>query len=229
MTKQQFNFEEIFSFAWSKTKQHAWFLVCIFIIYAIIMSAVRFVPVLEQVVGLMIVLSILSMAHIIVRDHSFSFEDLFNRLRSPNLVIKFMVLTVIYVAAVSIFIIPFIAALSVTLGAIFLNGFSVLTGKLLMVLVSTLALLIPGIFVSIRFKFYPFVLLENENMNVVDVAKHTYKLTCCAFWQLLGFFITIAVLNTLGFLAFGVGLVLTVPVSILAIAHLFRKLEHHNH
>lgn len=229
MTKQQFNFEEIFSFAWSKTKQHAWFLACAFIIYAVIMSAVRFVPLLEQLIGLLIVLSILSMSLIIVRDHSFSFEDLFNRLRSPNLVIKFIVLTVIYVAAVSIFVIPFIAALSVTLGAIFLGGFSALNGKLFMVLLSTLALLIPGIFVSIRFKFYPFVLLENENMKIVDIIKHTYKLTCCVFWQLLGFFIVVAVLNTLGFLAFGVGLILTVPVSILAVAHLYRKLEHHTH
>jgi hypothetical protein len=229
MTKQQFNFEEIFSFAWSKTKQHAWFLACMFVIYAVIMSAVRLVPFLEQLTALLCALSLLSMSLIMVRDGSFSFEDLFNRLRSPNLVVKFLVLTAIYVASVSVFIVPFIAAMSVTIGSLFLNGFSALNGKLIMVLLTTTVMFVPAIYIAIRFKFYPYVLLENENMKIVDVIKHTYRLTCCAFWQLLGFFITIAVLNTLGFLAFGVGLILTVPVSVMAVAHLFRRLEHHTH
>ncbi len=229
MTKQQINFEEIFSFAWSKTKQHAWFLACMFVIYAVIMSAVRLVPFLEQLTALLCALSLLSMSLIMVRDGSFSFEDMFNRLRSPNLVVKFLVLTVIYVAAVSVFIIPFIAAMSITIGSVFLNGFSALNGKLLMVLLTTTLMFVPAIYIAIRFKFYPYVLLENENMKIVDIIKHAYRLTCCAFWQLLGFFVIVAVLNTLGFLAFGVGLILTIPVSVMAVAHLFRRLEHHTH
>ena len=47
MTKQHFSFEEVFKFGWTKTKQHAWFITLTFIIAGIIMSAVKFSPVLD--------------------------------------------------------------------------------------------------------------------------------------------------------------------------------------
>ena len=227
MTKQQFNFEEIFSFAWVKTKQHAWFMACTFVIYAVILSAVMLNPVLEILVALLIALSLLSISFIIVRDQSFNFSDLFNKLRSPNLVIKFLALTVIYVTVVSVLVIPFAAASSLAFAA-FVAGVDI-TFKLMLVLATTLVMLVPGIYIAVRFKFYPFVLLENEHLKIVDIIKHTNKITCCAFWQLFFFFIVLAVLNIIGMLAFVVGLFLTVPVSIFAMAHLFRKLEGHSH
>lgn len=229
MKKQQFNFEEIFSFAWSKTKQHAWFLVCSFMIYSVIVSAVRLAPILDVVTALMIGLSVLSMSLIMVRNESFSFADLFNKLKSPKLVINFIVLTVLYGFAVSLFAVPFVAALLVATKLFVSVGTTAFTSKLLMILATTTISLIPAMYIAIRFKFYPYVLLENENMNVLEVIKHTYRITCCNFWSLLWFFIILAVLNTVGALAFGVGLVLTVPVSIFALAHLYRKLEHHTH
>lgn len=227
MTKQHFNFDEIFSFAWSKTKQHAWFLVCSFIIYAIIMSAVRLVPVLEQAVAGLVALSMLSMSLIIVRNESFSFADLVNKIKSPKLVINFFALTVLYIAVIGILSLPFIATASITAGTLLMGGD--VTTKLITVLLSTFVLLVPAVYAAVRFKFYPYVLLENEHLNVVEVIKHTNKLTCCAFWSIFKLLVALTVLNLLGMLAFGVGLVLTVPVSIFAFAHAFRKLEGHSH
>lgn len=229
MTKQQFNFKEIFSFAWAKTQQHAWFLACTFMIYAIIMSAVNRTPVLEELTTLLLALSLLSLSLIIVRNESFSFSDLFNRLRSPRLVINFLTLTVLYAAAVLVFFIPFIATAGITINALLESGSEALTSKLLSVLVSTLILTIPGLFVAVRFKFYPYVLLENEHMNIVDVIKRTYAVTCCAFWQILALLVALAVLNLLGLLAFVGGLIITVPVSVFALAHAYRRLEGHSH
>jgi uncharacterized membrane protein len=229
MKKQHFNFEEIFSFAWSKTKQHAWFIVCSFIIYSILMSAVRVAPVLDAIVVLMIGLSVLSLSLIIVRNESFSFADLFNKLRSPNLVLKFIALTVIYGLVVSLFAVPFFATFTVAAGSFALFGAAALTSKLLLVLGLSALLLIPGFYFTIRFKFYPYVLLENEHMTVPEIIKNTYRLTCCNFWSILWFFVMILVLNILGAFAFGVGLIITVPVSVFALAHFYRKLEGHTH
>ena len=111
----------------------------------------------------------------------------------------------------------------------FYGSMAAFTPKLLMVLASTIVMLLPGIYVAVRFKFFPYVLLENEHMSIMEVIKQTQKLTCCSFWSLLWFFIMLAVLNIVGLLAFGVGLVLTVPVSVFAVAHLYRKLEGHSH
>ena len=227
MTKQHLNFDEIFSFAWSKTKQHAWFIACSFIIYAVILSAVRMVPVLDAIVSMLIALSMLSMSLIIVRNESFTFSDLVNKLRSPKLVINFVALTVLYCAAVSVLVIPFVITASLAAGA-FMAGVA-FNSKLIAVLVVTAAMLIPGVLLAVRFKFYPYVLLENEHMSVVQVIKQTYKLTCCATWQILKLLIALTLLNLLGVIAFGVGLILTVPISVFAFAHAFRKLEGHSH
>jgi uncharacterized membrane protein len=97
------------------------------------------------------------------------------------------------------------------------------------VLVVSTIFLIPGIFITIRFKFYPYVLLENEHFSLLDVIKHTYKLTCCVFWNLLWFLIILSVINILGFLAFTLGLIITIPISIFSLAHLYRQLETHSH
>ena len=229
MIKQHFNFEEIFSFAWSKTKQHAWFIACSFMMYAIILSAVRLVPVLDMTVAVLVALSMISMSLIIVRNDSFSFADLFNKLKSPKLVINFFALTIIYVAAVSLFVVPFIAAVSLTAGTALYSGFSAVNAKLLTVFLTTLIMLLPGIWITVRFKFYPYVLLENEHLSITDVIKHTEKLTRGIFWQLLGFFIALSLFNVLGALAFGFGLIFTVPVSVFAVAHFYRHLAGHVH
>lgn len=240
MKKQKFNFDEIFSFAWSKTKQHAWFLVCSALIYGVILSASMDIVVvrgmafkvigpLGMLVSGLICLSLLSISLIIVRNESFSFADLFNRLKSPRLVINFAVLMILYITAVSVFVVPFLAGMSVALTSLYANGFATFTSKMMSVLLGTIVMLLPGIYIAVRFKFFPYVLLENEHMSIIEVIKHTKKITCCAFWSLLLFFIMLMVLNIVGFLAFGFGLIFTVPVSILALAHLYRNLEAHTH
>ena len=241
MTKQHFNFEEIFSFAWSKTKQHAWFLICSFIIYSVIMSAVSGVhvfsififkggvPLLQQLVTLLIILSMVSMSLIIVRNESFTFADLFNKLKSPKVVVSFLVLTVAYVLFLLACFIPFLGAFLATLQTLLFVGTAGVTPLLLAVLIGS-ALLVPaGVYVMICFKFYPYVLLENEHMTVLEIIKHTRKLTCCVFWKLFAFVLILTAFNLIGLLAFGVGLFLTVPVSLFAFAHLYRKLEVHTH
>lgn len=229
MKKQQFNFQEIFSFAWSKTKQHAWFLVCTVIIYSVILSAVRMAPVLEQVTIFMVAISMLSISLLIVRNESFSFADLFTKLRSSKLVLTFTALTLIYMLAVSVFIIPFIAGIIVTISKFLVYGSYILTKRLLLVLFGTMLLALPGIYIAVRFKFFPYVLLENENMSVLEVINETSRLTCCKFWSLLWFFIILFVMNFLGFLLLGFGLIITVPISVFAVAHLYRNLEGHIH
>lgn len=234
MKKQYyFNFEEILSFAWTKTKQHAWFLFCTAVMYALAISASM------DVIGIKILgpfgylicgfvgLSLLSISLTIVRNEAFTFGDLTNRLRSPKLVINFFILTAIYAAAIVIFFVPFIAAYGIMLANLALG--IAISGKFLWVLIASTIFLLPGIFITIRFKFYPYVLLENEHFSLTDVIKHSYNLTCCVFWNLLWFLIILSVINILGFLAFGVGLIITIPVSVFSLAHLYRQLETHSH
>ena len=226
MTKQHFTLKEVFDFAWAKTQQHAWFLACTFMIYAVIMSAVKKEGFLGLLVAVLLALSLLSISLIIVRNENFDFSTLFERLRSPRLVINFLILLALYACAVFVFFIPFMAAVSVATTNIMLN-LGADSMKLSGILIITAILLVPGIYIAVRYKFFPYVLLENEHMRLVDVIKHTSSLTKGHFWMILQFLISLAVINTFGALAFGVGLIITVPLSVLAMANYYRRLQGH--
>ena len=110
MTKQHFSFQEVFRFGWAKTRQHAWFVALTFIIAGVCMSAVKFNPVLNSIVSIMVGVSLVSISILIARDQHFTFHDLYTPLLSPKKVLKFAALTILYVIAVTIgtilFIIP---------------------------------------------------------------------------------------------------------------------------
>jgi hypothetical protein len=86
---------------------------------------------------------------------------------------------------------------------------------------------IPGLYLAVRFKMYPYVLIENENATLKELIKMTSKLTYGHFWKVLGFLIALSILNIVGAMVFLVGLVITVPVSIFATAHVYEKLKNH--
>jgi uncharacterized membrane protein len=220
MTKHHFSFQEVFTFGWAKTRQHAWFIFLTFIIGSIIMGAVLKHPLINLMVGLMVGISIASISLIISRDRSFSFADLFTPMLSPHRVLKFF-------ALVAFFSVPVLVTFASF--AIFMTGASVGNmsvssfGLILLVL-----LLIPTIFISVRFKFFPYVLLDNEHASVKDLIKMSYKLTANHFWILLAFLITCSLINVVGILFFGIGLFVTVPLTVLALAHVYNKLKEHS-
>lgn len=194
MTKQHFSFQEVFKFGWSKTKQHAWFIALTFIIIGIIMSAVKFVPLLNTVVALMVGLSVISISLLISRDQSFTFGDLFTPVLSPVRVLKFAGATILYVIAVTI---------------------------------GTILLIIPGVYIATRFTFFPYIILENENATVDSLIKMSYKLTHNHFWPVFFFIVLAALLNFAGALLLGVGLLVTIPVTIFASAYMYNRLKAH--
>lgn len=218
MTKQHFTYKEIFSFAWSKTKQHAWFSVCTFLIASIIASAVRGTNLLECVVLMFIALSVASISLTIVRDHGFTFADLYKPLLSYRLVINFIILTILYVLGILISLIP-IAGFISTLGRV--------PAVVSFVYLCLTPLTLLAVFLSVRFKFYPFVVLENEHMDLKGLIKVSYKVTEGNFWRVFGALMIICVLNIIGAILFGVGLLVTIPLSVFAIAHLYRRLVEH--
>ena len=195
MTKHHFSFEEVFKFGWAKTKQHAWFIVLTFLIIHIIISAVRFSPLLDFIVSLMVGLSVASISLMISRHQDFSFRDLYMPLLSQRRVLKFIALLFVYCVAVG-------------LGAILL--------------------IVPGVYVAVRFKFFPYVVVENEYASLEELVRMSYKVTHGHFWQVFGFLLLAILFNFVGFLCLVVGLFVTIPVTIFATAHVYNKLKEHS-
>jgi uncharacterized membrane protein len=104
---------------------------------------------------------------------------------------------------------------------------------ILMVALGLILLVLPGIYLSVRLKFYIYFIVEDENLKPTDALRKSMDLSRGLFWKLFAFNIILAAINILGFLALGIGLLFTIPLSLIAYAHLYKHLslhkEEHHH
>lgn len=101
-------------------------------------------------------------------------------------------------------------------------GVSILTS--LAVLGGLVLFIIPGIFWAVRFSFAPFIVIDTKSGSIVAM-KESYAITKGSFWKILLFWITVGLLNIAGIIAFGLGLLITVPVTTLACVFIYRTLS----
>lgn len=85
-------------------------------------------------------------------------------------------------------------------------------------------LIIPGIILAVRLSFSPLIVVDTKT-GPINAIKESYAITKGSFWKILLFWLAIAVINILGLLLFGIGLILTVPVSTLATIYVYRMLS----
>lgn len=97
----------------------------------------------------------------------------------------------------------------------------------LIVGIGLIALILPGIYLAIRLQFYRYLIVDNEHMTPVQVFKESMRMTQGLFWKLFGIALLFIAINILGAIPFGLGLLVTVPVTIIASAHLYKKLKLH--
>lgn len=95
----------------------------------------------------------------------------------------------------------------------------------LIVLVGLIFLILPGIYLLVRLQFFTYLLVEHENMGAIESFKRSMGMTKGRFWSLFGFGLVFVGINLLGLLAFGVGLFITIPVTCIAYAKLYRTLS----
>ena len=88
----------------------------------------------------------------------------------------------------------------------------------------TLLLIVPGIIWGVMFAFYNYFVIDKQD-NVMDSLKASAAATKGSRWGLFLFFLTLLGINILGLLALVVGLVVTLPLSALATAHVYRQLN----
>ena len=101
-------------------------------------------------------------------------------------------------------------------------GVSILVG--LTVAGGLILLIIPGIIWLVRFSFSPIIIIDNK-VSPVAAMKESYAITKGSFWKILLFWIVIGLINLLGLIFFGIGLLITVPVSTFASIYVYRELS----
>ncbi|GMU74236.1 MAG: hypothetical protein AMXMBFR44_4330 [Candidatus Campbellbacteria bacterium] len=99
---------------------------------------------------------------------------------------------------------------------------SLLTG--IIVAIGIVLLIVPGIIAQMGLLFAALFVVD-KGMKGIDAMKASWKLTKGHRWNLFLAFLVLILFNVAGALAFGVGLLVTVPMSLVALVYLYRELD----
>ena len=86
-----------------------------------------------------------------------------------------------------------------------------------------LLLIIPGIIWSLKYSFVGYFVVD-KGMGPIEALRHSARVTQGVKWQLLLFWLVMGFVNLAGVLVFGLGLLATIPTTMLATAFVYRKL-----
>ncbi len=101
-------------------------------------------------------------------------------------------------------------------------GASIVYG--IIVMVGFILLVIPGIYLALRLQFYSYYIVD-KNAGAMDSLRMSWKATDKNVINVFLFMLILIALNILGAIVLLVGLLVTIPVSFIAVTLLYRKLS----
>ncbi len=93
----------------------------------------------------------------------------------------------------------------------------------LVVLGGLILLIIPGIYLAIRYLFVPYLIVD-KNITIGEAFAKSTEMTKGKKWSILGFLILTVIFSLLGLIVLVVGVFVTSAIGYLAIINLYRKL-----
>jgi len=90
--------------------------------------------------------------------------------------------------------------------------------------VGFICLVIPGVYLSVAM-FLAFPYFVTKNQDAVESIKASLRMTKNHWWQMLGLLILVALLNLAGALCFGIGVLLSIPMSMLILVEACQVLD----
>ncbi len=111
-----------------------------------------------------------------------------------------------------------------TAGDVYLNFLiaSILYG--LIVGIGTILLIIPGIILGIMFQFYKYAIVDKK-LGIIESLNYSKDLTSGYRWTIFGIDIVLILINVAGALLLVVGLLFTIPLTLITEALMYKKLS----
>jgi uncharacterized membrane protein len=86
-------------------------------------------------------------------------------------------------------------------------------------------LIVPGIIFAVIFGFYGWIIVDKGERDAIAALRRSAEITRGERWRLFGFALLLILLNIVGLLLLVVGVLVTSAVSLLALGHVYRRLE----
>jgi uncharacterized membrane protein len=93
----------------------------------------------------------------------------------------------------------------------------------LIVIAGLFLLVVPGVIWFIKYSLFPYFIVD-QKMGPIEAIKASGKATSGAKFQLFLFWLLLGLMNLGGLLALGIGLIVTIPVTMVSYAYVYRKL-----
>jgi uncharacterized membrane protein len=93
----------------------------------------------------------------------------------------------------------------------------------LLVIAGLILLIVPGIYWAIKYYFVPYLILDRD-MGPMESFARSGSMTYGEKWDLLVFWLAILGMNILGAILCLIGLFVTMPMSLVAVAYVYRRL-----
>lgn len=98
----------------------------------------------------------------------------------------------------------------------------------LVMFVGGLALfVVPGIYWGLKYQFATYLVID-KRLKLTDAFEESARMVRGHEWDLFAYWLVMFILNLVGLLFFGVGIVITLPVTIVGYSYLYRELRN-NH
>lgn len=85
-------------------------------------------------------------------------------------------------------------------------------------------LIVPGIVLAIGLQYATYLVVD-KNMKAIEAIKRSWEMTKGVKWKLFGFALLVWVINVVGLTLFGIGMLVTVPLTMVAMAYVYRALD----
>ncbi|OJI06355.1 hypothetical protein BK004_04295 [bacterium CG10_46_32] len=230
-----FSTNEAVSFGWRTAKQRFWFFLQVILVMAVviygpslIMQSFKnielptivtvfffFAGIVFWVIQAFMSIGLIRVVLAHVDGHEAHISDLFTGGR-------FLVKYIVNVFLMALFVWVAIAFV----GALYLFVFTVLPKFLffLLILVGTPFLFVFGIIYAVRLQFAPYLVID-KNLGPLIAIKESWNITRGMFWDLVVLALILLAINLLGIVALGVGLLWSIPTSLLVFGFVYRKLS----
>lgn len=228
MLTEMFDIKEIFKTGWEGFTKNALLMIVLplglfvasGILYAFAMFFMMIIPffiilfpiliIIETLLSLYVIFSMAKASLTILNGETPSWEVLKNDIGAY---IKFIAVSIIAGLAVGI-----LSAIVSLLFAVF--GANVFTFLLSAILLASIIIIAATFFFPVQF-----MIAEKKDASIIGSIKKSLYITSKNFIPCLIFIIICIVLNIIGSIPFGLGLIVTFPVSIIAAACVYKKLE----
>lgn len=94
----------------------------------------------------------------------------------------------------------------------------------ILIVVGYVLLIVPGVIVQVMLLLFAFAIVD-KGMGPIDALKESRRLTKGNRWQVFWFLLLMVLANAVGAMLAGVGLLVSLPVSLLALTYVYKALD----